>query len=288
VSTEIDGDDRLIDLVGILELAARSGLISRFERTVSRSYVGWQVWLPSVQGVFELLLKAHELEGLAIGRGTVGHYFRTDLLLKYYPALDEELFSTFSVYERILRQSDVFNGSPTPRGEIKQEIHESYFTVAEVRAAIARDHKAVGISLRSQDQWRETRGSPLSAHDHTGRIWQLPVGSVDRRVPGWRIGMRFFSPLVRAYALRYGSPKLLRLSEAKGRVWRVIGKTTKSRLSNRVLEKRLDVGFCHGLDPLEQKKRAKELQLYLAKFSSGREPLRERTLKGIRSLSRVV
>lgn len=286
---KIGGDDDLngefIGLVAIFELAARQGWISQFERTVSHSYAGWNLWVTGIQGVFELLLKGHEPESFRFAKDAVQRYFRTEILLKYYPDPNEDLFKTFSLYERILRKSDIFDGQPIPRQEIKQSMHESYFTVAEITLAMARDDKAVGLRLKSQDEWRETRGSVLSARDHTGKIWRLAAGALDRRVPGWKIGMGFFSILVKACALRYGSPRLLLFSESKGRVWRVSGKQTKSRLSSRVLEKRLDAGFSYAPDPVEREKGVEALRLYLTQSAVESKPLRERSLRSVDSLA---
>lgn len=281
------GDGEFLGLVAMFELAARQGWISHFERTVSSSYAGWDIWLSGIQGVFELLLKAHEPESFRFAKDSVARYFRTELLLKYYPDPTEDLFNTFSLYERILRRSELFDGQLIPRQEMKQAMHESYFTVAEITLTMSQDHKAVALSLRSQDEWRETRGSVLSARDHTGKVWRLAAGSLDRRVPGWRIAMSFFSPLVKACASRYGSPRLLRLSESKGRVWKVTAKQTKSRLSNRVMEKRLDVGFSYGPDPLEQRKSLRALRLYLTPSAVKRRRLREKSFKSLDSLAQV-
>jgi hypothetical protein len=99
--------------------------------------------------------------------------------------------------------------------------------------------------------------------------------------------MSFFSLLVKAYALRYGSPRFLRLSESKGRVWKVTGKQTTSRLSNRVREKKLDVGFSYGPDPREERKSARALRLYFTQSAVKRRPLRERSFRSFGSLARV-
>jgi len=283
LSWDLPRDYQFIDLVAVLDGAIGQGFISRFDRTVSHSYAGWQLWLPGIQGVFELLLKSHAAEALTLRAEVVAQYHRTDFLLKYYPDPSEKVFETFSLYERILRQSEVFNGQSTPREEVKEKLHETYFTVGEMTLALSSDHQAVGLCLRSQDEWRETRSSPLSARDSAGKLWRLPAGAVDRRVPGWKISQIFFIPLIRAYARRYGNPKFLRLTEFKGRVWRVGKKGVESRWSPRVRERRLDVGFVHGPDPLAKNNRAKHLRRYFEQFSSGRAAVREKPIRDLDS-----
>jgi hypothetical protein len=77
---------------------------------------------------------------------------------------------------------------------------------------------------------------------------------------------------------------MMRLSESKGRVWKAAKNKTESRLSRKVLEKRLDVGFFSGRDSRAKR----ELRLYLSRSFSGKELLRERSLRGIDSLQRIV
>jgi len=125
-------DYQFIDLVAVLDGAVSQGFISRFDRTISHSYTGWQLWLPGIQGVFELLLKSHTAEALTLRADVVAQYHRTDFLLKYYPDPREKVFETFSLYERILRQSEVFNGQSTPREEVKEKLHETPHPVHSV------------------------------------------------------------------------------------------------------------------------------------------------------------
>ena len=277
------GDYQFIDILPVLVLSCKQGWFESVERVVSRFYAGWQLSLAGAKGAYDLLLKNHEPESLVRAGAAVACYTRTDFLLKYYPDPSENLFRTYSLYERVLRQSEVFGDKSAPRGEFRQELDESYFTVAEITLAVAREHPAVGLSLRSQDEWREIRRTPLSVRDATGKRLKVPARAVDRCVPGWKIGMKFFSPLIKAYALKYEAPQFLRLFEAKGKVWSTRGKKITVRQSSRILEKKLDAGFVYGTEVAEKDEKAKQLRLYLARIQG--HPMRERKFSDIDSLT---
>jgi hypothetical protein len=269
------GDYQFIDIVPILERGIREGLLSRVERSVSASFVGWLIRLPGSLGVYEVLLRDHGPDTFLLGRKKAVHYFRTTFLLKYYPDPREDLFRTFSLYERFLRQSEVFDERGTPRGDLKQRIHESYFSVGEMVLVLARDQTAIGISLRSQEEWRERRRSPLSLRDRRGNVWSLSSGSIDRRVPGWRLSLSIFLPLLKTYVLRYGDPKLMTLSDRRGRVWSTSEAGTRSRLSPRIMEKQLDMGWEQSPEGI------RALKLYLKRSSKKRELLRVKRFSAI-------
>jgi len=283
---ETSADYQFIDLVPVLDLGLGEGLFSHFQRTVSRSFAGWQIGVKDAAGVYELLLKQHGSSSSSSPLSNSNRFSRTDFLLKYYPSPGEKDFETFSLYEKILRTSPAFDGKPAPDEKLKQEMHESYFTVGEIALVLAHEGSAAGLCLVSQDEWREQRVKALSVRDASGKIHRLPAGSHDRRVPGWKISRVFFDCLIKAYSLRYGAPQTIRLFEFKGRIWKIDGKKIQSRLNERTREKKFDIVFDR-----DKKRRGDDdtdLRRCLAQISAGKKILKSQKLADLESLFRVL
>ena len=117
--------------------------------------------------------------------------------LKCYPFVYTDVFESYSFQERSFLQSPFFDSTHTPRFDDRQKIPANLFTVAALQYTIDDEDTVAAFTFESVDTWRTT------FEDKTALTYPLidksntfEKGSVDREVPGTRIGYVFFDRLL--------------------------------------------------------------------------------------------
>ncbi len=122
--------------------------------------------------------------------------------LKSYPFRNTPVFNQFSKEERLLLQSDCFDGTNTPKFERIDDIPGHYFTVGTIELAYlaASPHDCLEISAQSLDLIKTFRsqGSTLALHEEDASENQL-----ERDVPGWSLTYRVLDFLCLIHSFHY-------------------------------------------------------------------------------------
>ncbi len=142
----------------------------------------WYFWLSSMGGAYRL-----QLESAYDDRKTYCSVFS----IKYYPAVNEKLFQTFSAEERSIVQSSLIDHTNTPSYDYRYKIPEELFSVGTVFFNTDVDGNCASLLLRTLTRMRIVYSQ--ETHD-------LSRQKTDRNVPGWQVSYPLFERLAGLYA----------------------------------------------------------------------------------------
>lgn len=152
----------------------------------------WYFWIADAPGVYAL-----ELEDTTVVTQKDGDLYQAALRLKCYPFVHANVFSSFSFEERSFIQSPFFDSTHTPCFDYRQKIPANLFTVAALQYTIDHDDTVAAFIFESVDTWRTRFECDTSFHYPLfDQRKTFEKGSVDREVPGTRIGYVFFDRLL--------------------------------------------------------------------------------------------
>ena len=109
--------------------------------------------------------------------------------IKYYPTMDEELFSHFTQNEQLVRTSDIFDDTGTPTLAAESILNPSLFSIGCIEVLCAGDH--LEFCLGAPEIWQ----SPMEAGSASSSV-NAPVSYSERSVPAWHLSWRIFNRLV--------------------------------------------------------------------------------------------
>lgn len=168
-------------------------------------------WLTNAPCAYLLALEDSFSETSGQSSRTVGVYS-----LKSYPFRNSGLFNQFSKEEQLLVQSDVFDGTNTPRFERLRNIPDHYFNVGTIELAYSSESPSelIEISAESLGLIKTLHiNDPLSGETAKNGT----KGSFIREVPGWTLTHRLFDSLCLIHSFHYGkTPLTAVLSESAG------------------------------------------------------------------------
>jgi hypothetical protein len=154
-------------------------------------FPGWYFWPKRRKGVYALKELGHERRGLR-------NRYDAHFALYYYPALTEEVMADYSLLEKIIRRSELFD---------EGEIHVSGCCHHEPVSCGVRRTKGIpthyGREVMSADLFVIALVELLWMKDLLSRCvvraaerWQtIAGGSVDRNVPCWELAWFFINTL---------------------------------------------------------------------------------------------
>lgn len=187
----LDPDANLLNLfesvfrIVLPNTSARSfiGLKGVSERVLSPE--GWYIFPTDCQGVFALeLSEAIELNDFSKseGTGTFGTF-----IVKYYPALNEELLVHFSQTEQLIRASNFFDKTGTPCLDAEPELHSSLFSTGTIE--LVRRKNSIELCM--------TAPKPCM---YENRFYAEDTCTFnlchDRHIPAWGLVWNLFNRLV--------------------------------------------------------------------------------------------
>ncbi len=155
----------------------------------------WYVWLTNSSGNYKI-----QLTDISVGdenSDILTGYF----IIKCYPLVDSEVFSTFSSKERATLNGSFFDHTNTPKFECLNKIPEDFFNVAVLELNFCPNESTACLTLESmtklrtiihEDRTIKSDGAQSASIDETD--------SIDRCVPGWRLGTLLFTRLLSMYA----------------------------------------------------------------------------------------
>lgn len=170
---------------------------------------GWFIWLEDTTGVYHFEIKDYYTTDL--------QYSCVNMIVRYYPDLEEKCFSTFSLGERVVRKSELFKNSnistiksdgedyewievdelktygiPVPQG--RKLIHPSLFIIGEMNF-IFNERDLMKIDIISQNIYRTINQDGVVMEGKTGYNQLLYPGEIDRKVEGLKLITKFASKI---------------------------------------------------------------------------------------------
>lgn len=163
--------------------------------------LAWYLWTDDRPGAYQVELAESALADPAPAAT------RADLVVRYFPALDEPAYATLSPTERRLRRSDVFDGTGTPRERHRAELDPGLFVCGVLRLAADDRFHLLALQVMAQTEWREHVQRPDGAH-------------LVRHLAGWDLTFPLFDKLVLAEAYVHRAvPVLARAGRMPGSGW---------------------------------------------------------------------
>jgi len=198
----------------------------------------WYLWLDRAPGAYLLAFS----EGDVVD--TTDHrLFEGRFALKCYPYPDHPGFGGFSLEERRLVQSDLFDTSHTPRFEAAAQISDTLFTVGGISLLCAAEDAPALLTYQSLDALRVIQREQTSAAakaDKSGKVARLV-----RNVAGWTMGYPLFDCLVGLYVhLTRRPPAFIGATRSRGFEYlRFADGKAACRPSRETTQTTLTVGF---------------------------------------------
>jgi hypothetical protein len=264
-----------MDIVNILHRTVENVMIQAFMDETFRMSAGfdkisaplgelpsWLLWLKERKGAYELELNEWKLIKRPAPRGKNGGDYRGGFALRYFPHPEEPVFDAYSVYERIIRLSDVFDDTGTPKYAVRETIDPSYFTVGNLECYLDASNAALRMILEAQELWASYRVKGLTVSKNGTPVHVLDPGERDRNLPGWDLCWPFFKKLVKAFChVNETSPSQVWLLNAPGRVfYDEGGDELRSEYSWSHVLRRLEVDLIFASDPMERTSILERLQ----------------------------
>jgi len=123
--------------------------------------------------------------------------------LQYFPEEDEKLLDMFSINENIFRADPQFYQFIRNAPENEDPL-EYAFTVGKLLSTISKDENTIFISFIAPLRWRTIQIDGFSMTDKKGRhIEVVPPGSIDRNVPAFKIGWKFFDKMALTFCYHF-------------------------------------------------------------------------------------
>ena len=163
--------------------------------------LAWYLWTDDRPGAY--LVELSETPTDHAWRGPV----RADLLVRYFPDPDEDVFATCSPVERRLRRSPLFDATGTPTLRGRAEIDPALFLCGVLRLSSLPTASGLVLAVLSQTEWREVAERRDGPH-------------ILRSLPGWDLTFPLFEKLVLAQAyVHHLMPAAARAGRLDGMAW---------------------------------------------------------------------
>lgn len=174
-------------------------------------------------------------------------YYSTGIFnLQYFPDVSERILDFFSMGENFIRLAPEF------QHWIRKQPHDTdpleyAFTIGKILLTTESDEQALFLSFLAPVRWSTTQRDGLFLPDKNGTpIQVLPPGALDRNVPSFKLGWKFFDKLVLtfSYHLKDG-PSYLFLKKRFSHGIEILknGKNIPSQ-KHWIREYMLTAGFC--------------------------------------------
>jgi hypothetical protein len=231
------GTKTKIDPVGIVEGTFYSMFYSLFHNEEARDYFGfsqisffcneeglpgWYLWFKEKKGAYQLELINGEI--LPQENEKSGNFspfklaVRGRFAVRYFPSEEEEIFDTYSYFERLIRLGPFFDQTGTPTFEGRTKIHESYFIVGyiDVQTNFSRDF--IEIECIAPERWEDFRVDGLYLKTPDQKDYEaVAPGRQDRNVSGWNLSSFLFDKILLGFCYSFKvSPLAVLLSAENG------------------------------------------------------------------------
>jgi len=273
------------DPVGIVEGTFNRIFYSLFHNEGARDYFGfskisffcneeglpgWYLWFKEKKGAYQLELINSEI--LPQGNKKNGNFFpfkpavRGRFAVRYFPSEEEEIFESYSYFERLIRLGPLFDRTGTPTFEGKTKIHESYFVLGYIDIQVNLSQNFLELECFAPERWEDFRlsGLYLKTPDQDDYEAVAP-GRKDRNVPGWTPVLFLFDKIlsVFCYTCRVG-PLAVFLSSEKGYSFYIDGENqVEKRINYDLNQFRLVCGLHLEKEGCSPFKEDRNLNLYI-------------------------
>ena len=226
-----------------------------------RGLPGWYLWFKDMAGVFFVGMTEGDefsVDGEESANYAGKDFGEVQLVIRYFPGTEEDLFDTFSCYEQIARIGPDFDDIGAPVFESNRAMRDDYFVVGHMSMSRNGSTGGVDFRCRGPEKWQVYRTDGLSLEDSSGAVVQvLSSGERDRNVPGWILSRYCFDRIVSAYRFMICRPPSSVGASYRPSVCYHIDRTDRVKVEKDEDLKffTLLVAFSHGDDPHDTEKR---------------------------------
>ncbi len=188
----------------------------------------WYLWFSDKRGAYSLTI----VEGCtlsdsfdAAAHGSGAPLVESRILLRYFPAIEEDDFDALSCTEQLFRMSPNCDATGTPSFEGGGAMHPSFFVAGHMDIIVDSSKRDVAFFCAAPDRWRDYRTDGLIMTDTTGTPQQvLSPGDIDRDFPGWMLTSFFFDKIISAFCcMTAGAPRIAGAAMKRSRHYEIDG-----------------------------------------------------------------
>ena len=169
----------------------------------AEGFPGWYLWFNDIKGAYSIAITDEYVNSAAEDSKNIRQRDAVNavqLVLRYFPHIDDEILKHFSRAEQIFRLGTHFDATGTPTFDGAREMHESFYTIGHMTISLNQSDNFIDFSCRASERWRNYRLDDLALSDFTGaKNQKLPPDSLDRDVEGWNLSRHVFDKIVSAY-----------------------------------------------------------------------------------------
>jgi len=247
----------------------------------------WYLWFKEKKGAYQLELINGEI--LPQENKKTGNFspfnpaVQGRFAVRYFPWEEEEIFETYSYFEKLIRLGPLFDKTGGPTFDGRRKIHQSYFVVGYIDIQVNLSQNFLELECFAPERWEDFRlnGLYLKTLDQ-GDYEAVVPGGRDRNVPGWTQTFFLFDKILSGfcYAFRV-APLAVLLSSEKGFSFYIDEENRVEKKMNADLEQfRLVCGLDLEKEGYSPFKEDKNLNLYIQRVGD-RLNQEESDIKGI-------
>lgn len=226
-----------IDPVWVLEKAFHDMFRSVFQHQGVRLHFGfsqvsffhnkeglpaWYFWFGEKKGAYKIALTNASLispRNDDHSTSSASHpSIQGSLAIHYYPSEEEDIFDSYSCFEKLIRLSPLFDHTGTPFFQREPEIPVSHFVVGRIDVRTTPCQHFLELECVAPERWLDFRvdGLCLKAPDQKDHQVLAP-GEKDRDVPGWALSWFLFNKITSGFCYHYrASPSEVLLFREEG------------------------------------------------------------------------
>jgi len=159
------------------------------QSSTDQGYPLWYIWFAGKPGAYGIMVEPEPS-------------LFTRLSIRYFPQVEDPLFSYLSGHEQQVRTGAAFDSTGTPSFEGRRSIPEHFFLCGYLDIILRGSGSDVDIRCTAPDRWREYRNGVQTpgGNDRVPR-GSLQPDEVDRNFPGWEVSLFLFEKLISGFCL---------------------------------------------------------------------------------------
>jgi hypothetical protein len=183
---------------------------------------GWYLWFKEKKGAYQLELINGEIlpqeDKKPDNFSPCELNVRGRFAVRYFPSEEEEVFDTYSFFEKLIRLGPLFDQTGTPTFEGRTRIHESYFIVGHIDVQTNFSRDFIEIECLAPEKWEDFRVDGLYLKTPDQKDYEaVAPGGQDRNVSGWNLSSFLFDKILSGFCYSFKvSPLAVLLSAENG------------------------------------------------------------------------
>jgi len=217
-------DRKPIDLISSVELAFNEMFVHVFQNDEAREYFGyskispffsgegfpgWYLWFKDIKGAFSIEITE---ENIICGADDPVAERNEDqmavrFVLRYFPAVDEEMFRDFSPAEQNFRNSPAFDTTGTPTFDGRLAMNENFYFIGQMIVSLNQCTDRFDFYCRSSERAGCLEMNAFdSVEPYFKKSSSSPPDGLNLREDGWNKSRYVFDKIISAYIFLIGYP----------------------------------------------------------------------------------